>query len=406
MIKIPFSPPFIDQSIEQEVLDCLRSGWITTGPKVKRLETLMEEYTACSHAVCVNSWTSGALLVMKWLGIGPGDEVIIPAYTYSATALVVLHVGAIPIMVDVLDDFTISPDLIKSKINKSTKAIFAVDFAGLPCNYREINNILNSKIVRFTFKPSNDVQEKFGRPILISDAAHSLGALYNKKSSALSADITIYSLHAVKNVTTAEGGVIAFNLKSPFVSVEIYHWMKLNSLNGQTKDAFSKSQGGSWRYDIISQGLKINMPDICAAIGIAQLKKYESELIPERKRVFDHYHNFFKDREYAILPIAIDDNRNTAYHLYPLRIKDITEDQRDWIVQRLAELGISTNVHFIPLPMLSLFKNLGYEISDYPIAYKNYSMEISLPIYPQLTNEECCYIEENLHTIILELKAS
>jgi dTDP-4-amino-4,6-dideoxygalactose transaminase len=402
-MKIPFSPPFVDFCVEQEVLSCLRSGWITTGPKVKELELLMAKYAQCPYAVCVNSWTSGALLVLKWLGIGPGDEVIIPAYTYAATALVVLHVGATPVMVDVLDDFTIDPNLVLTKINQNTKAIIAVDIAGLPCNYSALNEIVKLDIVRSNFIPNNTVQAKFSRPILISDAAHSLGSFYENKPTSLAADVTIYSLHAVKNITTAEGGVIVFNLDELFDSFEIYSWMKLNSLNGQTKDAFTKSQGGSWRYDIVSPGLKINMPDICAAIGLAQLKKYDRILLPDRKRVFEHYNAFFENKYYAILPISRDEKRNSAYHLYPLRIKGITEEQRDFIIDKLAVLGISSNVHFIPLPLLSLFKDLGYLITDYPVAYKNYSIEISLPIYPQLTNNECVFIEENINQLILSL---
>jgi len=395
-MNIPFSPPYIDKDIEDEVLDSLRSGWITTGPKVRDLELLCAKLTGAEKAVGVNSWTSGATLVMKWLGIGPGDEVIIPAYTYSATALVVLHTGAKPVMVDVLEDFTIDPAKVKEAITGKTKAVLAVDIAGWPCNYNAIRDIISSKEAISKFNPSNEIQKKFGRIALISDAAHSLGATYHGKPASMASDITIFSLHAVKNVTTAEGGIICLHLPAPFSNEEVYKWMKLNSLNGQTKDAFTKTQGGGWKYDIVSQGLKINLPDICAAIGLAQLKKYPGLLLPERERVFNHYATFFKDKEWAITPPSEDNERKSSFHLYPLRIKGITEEQRDEIIQKITATGVSVNVHFIPMPMLSLFKGLGYDIKDYPQTYQNYAHEISLPIYPQLTNEQCAYIEQQL----------
>lgn len=395
-MNIPFSPPYIDTDIENEVLDSLRSGWITTGPKVRDLEILCAQVAGVEKAVGVNSWTSGAALVLKWLGIGPGDEVIVPVYTYSATALVVLHAGAKPVMVDVLDDFTIDPAKIAAAITPATKAVFAVDIAGWPCNYNAIKEVISTPQVKEQFKPANDIQKAFGRPMLIADAAHSLGASYMGKPAAVASDITIFSLHAVKNVTTAEGGIICLSLPKPFDNAEVYSWMRLNSLNGQTKDAFTKSQGGSWKYDIVSPGLKINLPDVCAAIGLAQLKKYPGLLLPERKRVFDHYASFFNKKDWAIMPSAHDKERSSSYHLYPLRIKGITEEQRDAIIQEITTSGVAVNVHFIPMPMLSLFKGLGYNIEDYPQGYKNYAHEISLPIYPQLTDEQCTYIEQQL----------
>lgn len=404
-MNIPFSPPYIDEEVIKEVTDSLNSGWITTGPKVKALEELSAQVSGVSHASCVNSWTSGAMLVLKWLGIGEGDEVIVPAYTYSATALAVLHRGATPVMVDVLDDFTIDPQAVKVAITPKTKAIFAVDIAGWPCDYDALNEVLNDDAVKAMFVAANDVQAQLGRPALLADAAHSLGATYNNKPAALFADITIYSLHAVKNVTTAEGGVICMNLPAPFDNGEVYKWMRLNSLNGQTKDAFTKSQGGSWRYDIITDGMKINMPDVCAAIGLAQLRKYKDELLPARRRVFDHYVDFFGKRDWAVTPPSVDDKRNSSYHLYPLRINNVSEEQRDAIIQKLAETGVAANVHFVPMPMLTLFKNLGYSIDNYPQAYKNYACEISLPIYPQLTDEQLTYIEEQLEKAYNEVTA-
>lgn len=392
-MNIPFSPPYVDQDVINEVIDSLQSGWITTGPKVRDLELLCAQVTGVEKAVCVNSWTSGAALVLKWLGIGPGDEVIVPAYTYSATALSVLHAGATPVMVDVLDDFTIDPDKIKAAITPRTKAVMAVDIAGWPCDYDAIKAAIATATA---FTPSNEIQQKFGRPVLIADAAHSIGALYNNKHAALASDITIFSLHAVKNVTTAEGGVICLSLPAPFSNEEVYKWMKLNSLNGQTKDAFTKTQGGGWRYDIVSQGLKINLPDVCAAIGLAQLRKYPDLLLPERERVFLHYAGFFSKKDWAIMPLYQDAKRKSSFHLFPIRIKGITEAQRDAIIQHMTDAGVATNVHFIPMPMLTLFKELGYKMEDYPVAYRNYAAEISLPIYPQLTDEQCRYIEEQM----------
>lgn len=403
-MKIPFSPPYIDQDIENEVLDCLRSGWITTGPKVKELELLCSEITSVERSLCVNSWTSGASLVLKWLGVKEGDEVIIPAYTYAATALAVLHAGAKPVMVDILADFTIDPEEVAKALTSRTKAIFTVDVAGWPCNYTKIKNVITQDEVVNSFVPANEVQQKIGRPLLIADAAHSIGSIYLGRPAVLASDISIFSLHAVKNVTTAEGGVVCLNLPKPFSNDDVYHWMKLNSMNGQTKDAFSKSQAGSWRYDIVSDGLKINLTDVCAAIGLAQLKKYQAYLLPERERIFNHYSRFFTSKDWAIMPDSENEERKSSFHLYPLRIKGITENQRDAIIQKMADVGIATNVHFIPLPMFTLFKGLGYKIENYPVAYKNYETEISLPIYPQLTDDQCVYIETELDKAYNEVK--
>ncbi len=395
-MNIPFSPPYVDEDVIAEVISSLQSGWITTGPKVRDLELLCAQVTGAEKAVCVNSWTSGAALVLKWLGVGPGDEVIVPAYTYAATALATLHAGAKPVMVDVLDDFTIDAEKVKAAITPATKAIMLVDIAGWPCDYDAVRAIVESTEVKAMFKPANDVQKQFGRPVMIADAAHSIGAIYNGKSAALASDITIFSLHAVKNVTTAEGGVICLALPAPFNNEDVYKWMKLNSLNGQTKDAFTKTQGGGWRYDIVTDGLKINLPDVCAAIGLAQLRKYPDLLLPQRERVFNHYASFFGSKDWVIMPPVKDDKRKSSFHLFPLRIKGITEEQRDAIIQKMTDAGVATNVHFIPMPMLSLFKGLGYDIANYPKTYANYACEISLPIYPQLTDEQCAYIEQQI----------
>lgn len=397
-MKINFSPPFIDNDIINEVIDTLNSGWITTGPKVRELEAEILKLTSCQQALAVNSWTSGAILVLKWFGVGPGDEVIVPAYTYSATALAVLHCGATPIMIDSLDDFTIDYKLLPNLINDRTKVIIPVDFAGLMCNYDEIYNIIEDSYTKDFFKSKNTIQENLGRILILSDAAHSIGSTYKGRQSGNVADITIFSFHAVKNITTAEGGIICLNLPVSFNSNEIFNYMKMMTLNGQTKDAFTKSIAGSWKYDIIFLGLKINMPDVCAAIGLAQIRKY-SYLLSERKRVSEFYKNFFKNINHYVLPILEDINRTSCNHIFPLRIININEEKRDQIIERMSHLGISVNVHFIPMPMLTLFKNLGYNINDFPVAYANYSHEISLPIYPQLTNDELLYICENLENI-------
>lgn len=393
-MTIPFSPPYIDEDVIAEVTDTLKSGWITSGPKVKLLEEEVCKLTGVIKAACVNSWTSGAILVLKWFGVGQGDEVIIPAYTYSATALAVLHVGATPVMVDIVNDFTIDAAKIEQAITENTKVIMPVDIAGWPCDYDAILSVANKESVKAKFKAVTENQKKLGRALIISDAAHSIGALYQGKQVGVLTDITIFSLHAVKNVTTAEGGVICINLPAPFDVAEEYKMMKLYSLNGQNKDAFTKSQAGGWRYDILFQGLKVNMPDLCAAVGLAQIRKYDSVLLKERERVAKAYHDFFKQYDFFELPPLESGDRKSCYHLYALRINSISETQRDQIIDVITNKGVSVNVHFIPMPMLTVFKELGYDISNYPVAYDNYSREISLPIYPQLTAEQITYICE------------
>jgi dTDP-4-amino-4,6-dideoxygalactose transaminase len=397
-MNIPFSPPFIDDDTIEEVLGTLKSGWITTGPKVKELESEVVKLTGCQQSLCVNSWTSGAILVLKWFGVGPGDEVIIPAYTYSATALSVLQCGATPIMVDVRDDFTIDPQKVREAITSKTKVIMPVDIAGLMCDYDAINDLVVLPEIREIFEPASPKQKQLGRILVIADAAHSIGASYKGLNSGCATDITIFSFHAVKNITTAEGGAVCLNLPLSFDAEEEYKLMRIWSLNGQTKDAFTKSQAGGWRYDILFQGLKVNMPDVCAAIGLSQIRKYNSTLLIERKRVADFYSNFFNSKNWAQCPIIIDKNRVSCNHLYALRINNISEAKRDLMIEYITEKGISVNVHFIPMPMMTLFKDLGYDIKDYPITYDNFAREISLPIYPQLTSNQleriCIAVEE------------
>lgn len=352
----------------------------------------------------MNSWTSGAILVLKWFGIKEGDEVIIPAYTYSATALAVLHCGAKPVMVDVNSDFTVNPEKIREAITENTKIIMPVDIAGLPCDYDAINAIVEDETIKSKFQSTSENQKKLGRILVLSDAAHSVGAYYNNNACGVLADITIFSFHAVKNITTAEGGVICINLPAPFDNAEEYKTMRLWTLNGQTKDAFTKSKAGGWKYDILFAGLKVNMPDLCAALGLAQIRKYNSEILKERKRVADRYHAFFKEKYWAQLPIIEDEKRRSCYHLYALRINNISEEQRDEMMEHIAADEVSVNVHFIPMPMLTLFKDLGYKIENYPVSYDNYSREISLPIYPQLTNEQIDFICKSIEKAYEKVK--
>ena len=299
-MKIPFSPPDINNAVLDEVRDALESGWITTGPKVKRLEELVSQYTLVSNTICINSATSGLMLALKWYGIGAGDEVIIPAYTYAATALAVIHVGATPVMVDIENDFNISVNAISNAITRNTKAIIPVDIAGWPCDYDDINELVNEK--RDLFSASSDMQEQLGRVIVISDSAHAIGATYKNKFIGTTADLTVFSFHAVKNVTTAEGGAVCINLPEPFNNQEVYDFMRLYALNGQTKDAFTKSKAGGWKYDIIYAGLKINLPDVLAAIGVAQLPDYFENTLKKREGIFEFYHACFSKMDWAIVP--------------------------------------------------------------------------------------------------------
>lgn len=391
-MKIPFSPPYIDEAVINEVVDSLRSGWITSGPKVKALEEEIKVFSNAKEVLCVNSWTSGAIMMLRWLGVTAEDEVIVPAYTYSATALAVLHAGAKPVMVDSGEDFNISVEAIRKAITPRTKAIIPVDIAGFPCDYDRIMQLVNEPEIRNQFHATSPVQEKLGRILVMNDAAHSLGAYYSKNQrTGCETDIAIFSLHAVKNVTTAEGGAICLNLPAPFDNVELYKELRMMSLNCQTKDAFSKSKAGGWRYDIVGLGMKINMADVNAAIGLAQIREYP-ELLKERKRVFNTYSKGFADCDWAVLPPSVDGEKESSYHIYALRIKGFTEEQRDRMIDEIAKSEVAVNVHFIPMPMLSFFNSLGYDIKDYPQAYENFKGEISLPIYPQLDGEQLSFI--------------
>lgn len=391
-MKIAFSPPFINDLVKAEVNESLDSGWITTGPKVNQLENMIADLAKAPKVLCVNSWTSGAMLILNWLGVQKDDEVIIPAYTYCATALAVMHAGAKPVLVDINDDFNISVKNIANAITSKTKAIIPVDIAGWPCDYDEINNLVQQK--KALFNATSDVQKKLGRILVMADAAHSIGAKYKGKESGNLTDVTVFSLHAVKNITTAEGGAVCLNLPEPFSNDEVYATLRCYSLNGQTKDAFTKSQAGSWRYDIIYPGLKINMPDVLAAIGIGQLKVYSSNTLIRRFEIFEKYNSYFSNEDWALLPQHQNDDKSSSCHLYALRIKNANENTRDKIITLIAEHDVASNVHFQPLPLLSVFKNMGYDMKNYPNAYAQYENEISLPIYPQLTDEQIAYISQ------------
>lgn len=390
-MKIPFSPPYIDESVVNEVVDALQSGWITTGPKVKALESEIMNLTGTKAALGVNSWTSGATMMLHWLGVKPDDEVIIPAYTYCATALAVLWAGAKVVMVDSGDDFNISVDAIRKAITPHTKAIIPVDIAGFPCDYEAIMALVNEPGIRSMFKPESDVQSRLGRILVLNDSAHSLGAKYKEQYAGTNTDITIFSLHAVKNVTTAEGGMICFNMPEPFDNEQLYKEMRLMTLNCQTKDAFTKSQAGGWRYDIVGKGMKVNMADVNAAIGLAQIRQYD-KLLVERKRIYEAYDAAFSKHEWALLPPSHTGKKESSYHVYALRIKDFTEQQRDEMIKVISQSEVAVNVHFVPLPMLSYFKELGFDIAHYPNAFRHYEHEISLPVYPQLDEEKVNFV--------------
>jgi dTDP-4-amino-4,6-dideoxygalactose transaminase len=385
---IPFSPPRIDQKVIDEVSAALKSGWITTGPRTKLFEKKITEYCACKTTVAVNSWTMGVQVLLNWWGIKEGDEVILPAYTYCACANVIIHAGAKPVMVDInKEDFNISVAAIRKAITPRTKAIMSVDLGGFPCDYHDINAIVNEKEIKDQFNPNSALQEKLGRILVISDAAHSFGAKMNGKRSGSLTDISVFSFHAVKNLTTAEGGALCFDLPNEFNHEEIYTKFCTMILHGQNKDALQKTQKGNWRYDVEEPGFKCNMPDIQAAIGLVELERYQENL-DRRKKIFELYDTAFSKEKWALIPLHTTNEKITSFHLYQLRINGITENQRDKIMQEIFNQDVSVNVHFLPLPTLTAYKNLGYSINDFPETWNKYQNEISLPIYFDLTDEQ------------------
>lgn len=385
---LPFSPPHIDQKIIDEVVDTLKSGWITTGPKTKKFEKEITAYCGNQTTLCLNSATAGLEIMLRWFGVTQGDEVILPAYTYSATANVVMHCGATPIFVDVNDDFNMNPDEVKKAITSKTKVIMPVDFAGHPCNYDELNALVQSTEMRTLFVANNTVQEQLGRIMILSDSAHSFGAWYKGKRAGALTDVSVFSFHAVKNLTTAEGGAIALNLPAPFNNEEVYKYLCVKTLHGQNKDALAKTIPGNWRYDIVEAGYKMNMTDIMAAIGLVEIARYDTETLPKRKQIYDAYTVALQQHPWAIIPEYETAQKTSSYHVYALRIKGASEAQRDAIIAKIFEKQVSVNVHFIPVPMMSFYVNQGYNIHHYPNTFAQYQNEISLPVWVDLTAEQ------------------
>lgn len=384
---IPFSPPRIDDKIIAEVTAALTSGWITTGPRTKEFERRITAYCGHKSTLCLNSATAGLEIMLRWFGVKEGDEVILPAYTYSATANVIIHCGAKPVFVDVnANDFNINVANIEKAITSKTKVIMPVDFAGYPCDYDEINALVVKH--KNTFAPETENQKLLGRIMVLSDSAHSFGASYKGKKCGALTDVSVFSFHAVKNLTTAEGGAVALNFPELFNNDEIYKFLCIYTLHGQNKDALAKTQKGNWKYDIIEAGYKCNMTDLCAAIGLVELDRYDNDTLLKRRAIFDNYNlAFSKDNRFQI-PEHETNNKIGCFHLYPLRIKGITEEQRDAIMKEIFEQDVSVNVHFIPVPAMTYYKKLGYNLNDYPVTYDNFSREISLPVYYDLTSEQ------------------
>ncbi|MCD4746808.1 MAG: DegT/DnrJ/EryC1/StrS aminotransferase family protein [Bacteroidales bacterium] len=385
---IPFSPPRMDSKIVDEVVDTLYSGWITTGHKTKLFEKKITQYAGHKATLCTSSGSAGLELMLRWFGVKEGDEVIVPAYTYCATANVVVHCGAKPVFVDVNTDFNISVKAIEKAITHKTKVVIPVDIAGFPCDYDEINRLVSHADIKALFNPYTKVQEQLGRILILSDAAHSIGASYKGNKTGKLTDITIFSFHAVKNITSAEGGAVCLNLPQPFDNEEIYKYLNIKSLHGQTKDALAKVQIGNWRYDIIEPGYKYNMTDIAAAMGLVELERYDRDMLVRRKHIFDNYSKELSKYNWAQLPIYENNDKISSYHAYLFRIKNINEKQRDKIIQSIFNKNVSVNVHFIPLPMMSYYKKTGNNIKNYPVSYNNFSREISLPVYYDLTDEQ------------------
>ncbi len=383
---IPFSPPRMDQRIVDEVVDTLWSGWITTGPKTKRFEKMLSDYGGQKSTLCLNSATAGLELVLHWYGVGPGDEVIVPAYTYNATANVVVHCGAKVVFVDSGEDFNINVDAIEKAITPNTKVIIPVDIAGWPCDYDAINALVRRDDIRSQFIAKTKEQEQLGRILVMSDAAHSIGGVYKGKKAGSLTDITVYSFHAVKNLTTAEGGAICFNMPEPFDNLQIYQRLNIKSLHGQTKDALAKNQIGNWRYDIVEAGYKCNMTDIQASMGLVEIQRYNEDMLVKRKHILDRYASALSKYPWAQIPVYETTERQSSYHIFLLRIVGATESQRDSIIQEIFMQEVAVNVHFVPLPMMTFYKGLGYRIDDYPVAYDNFSREITLPVYYDLTD--------------------
>lgn len=388
--KIPFSPPDITEREIENVVEVLKSGWITSGPKVFEFEQKMAKYCQSEKAVALGSATAGMELILKLYDIKQGDEVITTPYTYTASASVILHRGIKPKFVDVAkDSFLMDLDKLEKAITEKTKAIITVDFAGVPVDYDKVRAILK-KLNR------EDI-------ILIGDSAHSFGATYKGRKVGSQYDFHVFSFHAVKNLTTSEGGGITFNNNTLNGKEDLYKEFKYTSLHGQTKDALSKMKAGAWQYDIVTDGFKCNMSDLHAALGVGQLDRYEG-MLERRRAIFDVYTKALEEKDWAIIPFYKNEEMESSYHLYPLRIKGFEESDRAQVIEKLAEKDIATNVHFTPLPMFTLYKNLGYKIEDYPNAYNQYKNEISLPVYSTLSLEDAQYVVDELIKVVEEIR--
>ena len=397
--NILFSPPDISELEIKEVVVALRSGWITTGPRTKELERKIAKFCEVDRAVCLNSQTACAEMALRILGIGEGDEVIVPSYTYTASASVVYHVGAKIVFVDVQKD-SLEMDYKKmaEAITEKTKAIIPVDLAGIPCDYDKIFAIVENK--KHLFKPNNDIQKAMGRIAICADAAHAFGASWKGRKVGSIADFTSFSFHAVKNLTTAEGGALTWRNIEGIDNEDIYHQLQLFSLHGQSKDALAKTQLGAWEYDIKGPWYKCNMTDILAGVGLAQLSRYEGMLV-RRKEIIEKYDNAFKPLGIKTLNHYTDEYQSSG-HLYLTRIPNISLEQRQEIIVKMAEAGIACNVHYKPLPMMTAYINLGFDIKDYSNSYEQFANEITLPLHTCLTDEDVDYIIENYTRIVKE----
>lgn len=388
-MNIPFSPPDITEEEIKEVTEALKSGWITTGPKTKLFEKQIAEYCHTSKAVCLNSATACMEMALRVLGIGPGDEVITSAYTYTASASVICHVGAKVVLVDVKkDSYEMDYEQLADKITERTKAIIPVDLAGVVCDYNKVFEIVEAK--KQLFHAESELQKKLGRIAVVADAAHAIGAKREGKQCGEIADFTSFSFHAVKNLTTAEGGALVWRDIEGVDNEALYKQFMLLSLHGQSKDALAKTQLGAWEYDIVAPYYKCNMTDIMAAIGLAQLRRYPS-ILARRKEIIEKYTEGLKDAPVSVLKHYGEDFASSG-HLYLVRINGKTREECNMIITKMAEKGIGTNVHYKPLPMLSAYKNLGFDIKDYPNAYAMFENEITLPLHTKLTDEEIAYV--------------
>jgi len=397
---IAFSPPDISDEEIQEVVEALRSGWITTGPKTKLLEQGLASFCHVPKAVCLNSATAAMEMTLRLLGVGPGDEVITSAYTYSASASVIDHVGARIVLVDSgRDSFHIDYEAIAGAITERTKAIIPVDIGGVMADYDRLFDIVESR--QPLFRPSNELQEVFGRVIVLADAAHSVGAVYRGKMSGEVADFTSFSFHAVKNLTTAEGGAIAWRERVGLDSEALYRRLMLLSLHGQSKDALAKTKLGAWEYDIVGPWFKCNMTDILAALGLAQLRRYQG-ILQRRREIIERYDALLEDAPVASLRHYTGESSSSG-HLYLVRLLGKDEAFRNRVITRMAEKGISTNVHYKPLPMHTAYKNLGFDIRDFPHAFEMYRNEITLPLHTLLSDEDVEYVAVSLKETLREL---